>query len=271
MSTDLTPFAYVDGAELRSFLVDGEPWFVAADVARLLEYSATSAMTRRLDDEDKGVRDLHTPGGIQQMAIISEAGFYAAILGSQSAQAKAVKRWLTHDVLPSLRRTGSYSTTPVHAIPSTYGEALRAAAAEFDRAESERAGRLEAERHAAELHAPASAWSHLAESTGDYSVADAAKVLSRDPQINIGRGRLFSFMAAEGWIFREQGTNSWKAYQTQVNTGRLTEKVSGPYLNERTGEMVLPAPTIRITAKGMAELHRRLGGGDQLAILAATS
>lgn len=111
MTADLMPFTY-EGAPLRTVVIDGEPWFVAADVARLLEYSATSAMTRRLDEEDKGVRHLHTPGGVQQMAIISEAGFYTAILGSQAARAKAVKRWLTHEVLPTIRRTGGAYIAP---------------------------------------------------------------------------------------------------------------------------------------------------------------
>ncbi|MHC3368799.1 phage antirepressor (plasmid) [Rhodococcus aetherivorans] len=118
----VTPFQYGDTA-LRTIVIDGEPWFVAADAARLLEYSATSAMTRRLDAEDKGVRDLHTLGGTQQMSIISEPGFYAAIIGSQSEKARDVKRWLTHDVMPEIRKTGSY-TTPTAAPALTGAELL---------------------------------------------------------------------------------------------------------------------------------------------------
>lgn len=104
-------FTY-EGAELRTPTYDGNPWFVAGDAARLLEYRMASDMTRRLDDDEKGTRSVRTPGGYQEMTVISEAGFYAAILGSQSAKAKAVKRWLTHEVLPALRKTGIYSTAP---------------------------------------------------------------------------------------------------------------------------------------------------------------
>lgn len=111
MSTDLLPFAY-EGAELRSFLVDDEPWFVAADVARILEYRMASDLTRRLDEDDRGTRQVRTPSGEQQMTIISEAGFYAAILGSQSDRAKPVKRWLTHEVLPTIRKTGGAYIAP---------------------------------------------------------------------------------------------------------------------------------------------------------------
>ena len=108
----------------------------------------------------------------------------------------------------------------------------------------------------------------MADSTGDYGVDDAAKVLTRDPNIKIGRDRLFSFMAAEGWIFRNRATNRWKAYQTQVDCGRLTEKLGTPFLHEPTGQMRVPDPTIRITPKGLAELRKRLGGSGQLPMVA---
>ena len=101
-----------DSVGLRAPIYDGEPWFVAADVAKLLEYRMASDMTRRLDDDEKGTRSVRTPGGYQDMTVISESGFYSAILGSQSTKAKAVKRWLTHEVLPSIRKTGTYSAAP---------------------------------------------------------------------------------------------------------------------------------------------------------------
>ena len=135
-----------------------------------------------------------------------------------------------------------------------------------DRADAERAARQA-------LEAPAAAWSHLASSHGDYSVSDAAKILSRDPQITTGRDRLFTFMESEGWIYRGAGERRkpWMAYQAQVDLGRLTERISRPYLNERTGEMTLPDPTVRITAKGLAKLHLLLGGSGSFGVLAVTA
>lgn len=136
-------------------------------------------------------------------------------------------------------------------------------------AKKERAARIEAESRARELAVPASAWNELAESAGDYEVADAAKVLSRDPAITIGRDRLFSFMAAEGWVYRGSGRR-WRAYQTQVEIGRLDEKVGKPFWHEGRGERVAPDPTVRITPKGLAELHKRLGGTGQLALVSVS-
>ncbi|WP_197514661.1 phage antirepressor KilAC domain-containing protein, partial [Mycobacterium sp. 852013-50091_SCH5140682] len=159
------------------------------------------------------------------------------------------------------------TVAPVIALPSKRELAQMVIDAE-DRADREHAARIEAEGRAKELEAPASAWQHMASSQGDYMVRDAAKVLSRDPNIEIGQQRLFKFMQAEGWIYRENG--AWKPYQTQIQTGRLAEKLNRPYLNERTGEMEVPPPSVRITPKGLAELHKRLGGGDDPALVAAS-
>lgn len=271
MSAELTPFDYA-GTTVRVVMIDGEPWFVAGDVARALSYRDAYNLARRLDDDEKGTHSLSTPGGTQLVGVINESGLYTAILGSQVEGAQRFKRWITREVLPSIRRTGQYGipaidlSDPIAAIEAVREREGRA----LELAKSERAARLEAEAHARELEAPASAWKHLASAEGDYEVADAAKVLSRDPNIKIGRARLFAYMAALGWTYRNRATSRWKAYQTQVENGRLAERFGKPFLHEPSGEMRLGDPTIRITPKGMAELHKRLGGSGQLALVAAS-
>lgn len=262
---EIQPFRFDDEITVRTLGTPDEPLFVAADVALALGHSATAAMTRTLDDDEKGVRIVHTPGGDQEMTVITEAGLYSAILRSRAPRAKAFKRWVTHEVLPAIRKTGMYAPN-VAQLPDRRELAQWVIEAE-NKAEREKAARIEAEQRARELEVPASAWSHLAESSGDYAVADAAKVLSRDPGITVGRDRLFRFMALEGWVYRNRNSGSWKAYQTQVDNGRLTEKLGRPYLHEPTGQMRNPDPTIRITTKGLAELHKRLGGQGELPLI----
>lgn len=266
MSANLMPFTYED-AIVRTVVVDGEPEFVASDVCRILEHSNPSAAVAGLDDDERGLRNVETPSGAQQMVTVTEAGLYSLIIRSRKAEAKRFRRWITHEVLPAIRKTGGYGQPVERLTPLEYARQLVAAE---ERAETERSARIEAEQHARALEAPASAWSHLAESAGDYGVADAAKVLSRDPNITIGRDRLFKFMQLEGWIYRDRGTASWKARQTQVDIGRLVEKLGRPYMHDPTGEMRMPAPTIRITTKGLAELHKRLGGDGQMSLLAVS-
>lgn len=107
-----------------------EPWFVATDVAEALGYSETAAMTRSLDDDEKGLQIVQTLGGNQEMTIINESGLYSAILKSRKPEAKAFKKWVTSEVLPSIRRTGSYSvetTFPTTAARKTAEDSLAVA------------------------------------------------------------------------------------------------------------------------------------------------
>jgi phage antirepressor YoqD-like protein len=155
-------------------------------------------------------------------------------------------------------KTREAETAPqLPAVPQTYAAALRLAADNLDRAEA-------AESKVAELAVPASAWNELAEAAGDYQVSDAAKVLSRDPNISTGERRLFAVMSVWGWIYRVGGY--WRAYQAQVDNGRLVEKVGRPYRG-LDGELKVGTPTVRVTPKGLAELHRRLGGGSEQLVL----
>src|SRR5690606_34405500 len=108
------------------------------DAAGILEYSATSAMTRTLDEDEKGVHTLHTPGGDQEATIVSEAGLFSAILRSRGSSARAFKRWVTHEVLPQIRRTGSY------AMPETREQLLARAVIEANSAISEAHQQIEA-------------------------------------------------------------------------------------------------------------------------------
>lgn len=105
-----TVFQFQESTQLRVVTIDGEPWFVAADVCAAL--SITNEQTRRLDEDEKGLRSIQTPGGQQEMTVINESGLYSLILGSRKPEAKPFKKWVTSEVLPSIRKTGSYSVIP---------------------------------------------------------------------------------------------------------------------------------------------------------------
>ncbi|WP_295539206.1 Bro-N domain-containing protein [uncultured Pseudacidovorax sp.] len=104
----------------------GEPWFIAKEVADVLGYSEASAMTRYLDEDEKGLSDWQTPGGRQRVITVNESGLYSAILRSERPEAKPFKRWVTHDVLPSIRKTGGYATPNAASPLKATAEAARA-------------------------------------------------------------------------------------------------------------------------------------------------
>lgn len=104
---NIIPFNF-DAHAVRTIMVAGEPWFIASDVAHALGYSETSAATRTLDEDDKGLQIVQTLGGPQSLSVINESGLYALILGSRLEAARRFKRWISHEVLPSIRKTGAY-------------------------------------------------------------------------------------------------------------------------------------------------------------------
>ncbi|MDF9717384.1 BRO family protein [Nocardioides sp. ChNu-99] len=244
----LTAYSYAQH-EVRTISVDGEPWFVAADVCAVLEHSNPSMAVAGLDDDERGLRSVETPGGAQQLVCVSEAGLYSLIMRSRKPEAKAFKRWVTHDVLPAIRRTGRYGSDVemLAALPSSKLLALAAQAAE--RAEA-------AEERARELEAPAGAWKDLSAAEGDFTVSDAAKLLRR-AGIVTGPRRLYSWLADNGWAFRRGGR--WQAMQTAVNAGWLVERVTSGYFDEKTGERHQGDPQIRVTPKGLERLRAVMG------------
>ena len=122
--TALTPFRYGD-EQVRTYEDEkGELWFVAIDVARILGYKDATHLTRVLDSDEKGLRSVETLGGEQTLSTISEAGLFHALNSARVEAARPFKRWVNHEVLPSIRRTGSYSLPGAAPVPSAGDPAL---------------------------------------------------------------------------------------------------------------------------------------------------
>lgn len=115
----LTQFTFHNEYNVRIIDLDGELWFVATDVANALDYPSASHVARNLDEDEKGIHNLYTLGGSQEMLIINESGLYSAILKSRKPEAKKFKKWVTSEVLPSIRKTGKYES-PKPITPRNY-------------------------------------------------------------------------------------------------------------------------------------------------------
>ena len=110
MDNKLVTFENAAFGKIRTLTIDGEPWFVAADVCKALELGNPSMTVERLDADEKGISSIDTLGGKQRMAIINEPGLYSVILCSRKPEAKAFKRWITHEVIPAIRKYGGDMT-----------------------------------------------------------------------------------------------------------------------------------------------------------------
>ena len=98
--------------QVRTMLINNEPYFVGKDVASILGYKEPrSAVSKKVDEEDRGVSKIATPSGTQEMTVINESGLYSLILSSKLPSAKKFKRWVTSEVLPTIRKSGTYAIT----------------------------------------------------------------------------------------------------------------------------------------------------------------
>lgn len=241
MSTDLIQHAF-HGQAVRVITDEhGEPWFVLSDLCVALGITNARNVAARLDDDVKGVRPVDTLGGRQNLTVVTEPGMYDVIVRSDSPEAKPFRRWVTTEVLPSIRRTGSYGS-PSFDLTRMDDVALLLQAA------------TNALTRVRELEPPAQAWQAMAESSGDYSLRDAAQILDRDPSIKTGQNRLGQYLRQIGWLDR-RGI----PYQRHVDLGRIQSRVR-TYKHPRTGETVTADPQVRITIKGLGDLHKMLGG-----------
>ena len=107
--TDIQIFNY-QNREVRTVELNGEPWFVLKDVCEVLGIGTPAKVAERLDEDEKGMSQIHTPGGLQNVSIITESGLYNVILRSDKPEAKPFRKWVTGTVLPSIRRHGAYMT-----------------------------------------------------------------------------------------------------------------------------------------------------------------
>jgi len=105
---NIIPFDF-EGQAVRSTLINEVPWFAAADVCRVLEHSNPSAAVSRLDEDERGISNVYTPSGEQEMLVINESGLYSLLFTSRKAAAKRFKKWVTSEVLPTIRKTGGYN------------------------------------------------------------------------------------------------------------------------------------------------------------------
>lgn len=183
MTTALVPFNYGDTAAVRVVMVDGEPWFVLADLCRVLGLTNTSMVAQRIESDDdlSTAEVIDSMGRMQDAAIVSEPGMYEVIFLSRKPEARAFKRWITATVLPEIRRTGSYNAAP--AIDPNSITRLEIAQMLLN-AETERLA-LEAENKA--LTPKAEAFDAFLDATGKYNVGAVAKMLGK----------------SQNWLFRE--------------------------------------------------------------------
>ena len=226
--------------KVRVIIKNGEPWFVARDICDILKHTNSRVAVDRLDDDEKGVSKVYTPGGLQEMTVVSESGLYALVLTSNLPEAKRFKKWVTSEVLPRIRKTGAYITGAI--IPQTYPEALRALADEVEKREA-----VEAEKQ--KLLPKAESYDSLMSTDGLFSMSNTAKILNYQ---GAGPQNIFKVLAVED-IFFKRG-DRYSVYQEYIRRGYFQEKAT----TYRHGDRIEAYKQIFATPKGLDWLDRFL-------------
>lgn len=223
--------------EVRSLLLNNEPWFVGKDVAEALGYSkARNAIATHIDSEDKKDAPIQgTLGGVQEMTVINESGLYSLVLSSKLPSAKKFKRWVTSEVLPALRKTGQYQ------VKELSGQELMA------RALIEAQNVLAAKDKVIEEMKPKVVFADaVATSHTSILVGELAKILKQNG-IEMGQKRLFAWLREKGYLIKRQGTDYNMPTQKAMDLG-LFEIKEGSYVNGSGVNITTKTP--KVTGKG---------------------
>lgn len=209
----LDVFTYA-GQSVRTVSIDGDPWFVLRDVCDVLAIAQSSRVAETLDEDEVSTTHVIDSLGREQRAfIVSEPGLYSVIGRSRKAEAKSFRRWVNHEVLPQIRRTGSYVGQAQ--LPQTYADALRAAADAWERNQE-----LEAK---AAIDAPkVEAFDTFMESDGTYRFDAAAKSLHE--LTGLGRNRLMAWLRDQRVLMADNTPYQRYAHWFKVNVSTYTDR-----------------------------------------------
>lgn len=240
---EVLPFDF-EATQVRVVVIDGEPWFVARDVASLLGYANPGHAVRT---HCKGGRErlLPSAGGAQQTLLVPERDLYRLVMRSKLPAAERFEAWVVGEVLPKIRRTGSFGAPADLAKALSDPAALRGLLLSY----TEKVLALQAK--VGELEPKAEALDRLAAATGAMCISDAARAVGLKPKT------LFARLAESGWIFRRAGR--WRAYQARIDSGLLEER---PLVVRDHGDGGLAVQRLLVTARGLVAIADRMRGEE---------
>lgn len=242
---ELQIFNSPEFGQVRTVTIDGEPWFIAKDVATALGYSNTrDAIAKHVDDDDKNTVVIRDGKGNPNQTIINESGLYSLVLSSKLPTAKKFKHWITSEVLPAIRKTGGYIA---NAETMTDAEIMSKAlliAKQTIESREQRIHSLEAET---ERMKPKEIFADAVSASNSFIlIGDLAKILHGNG-IKIGRGRLFAWMREHGFLIKQKGTSYNMPTQRAMELGLFRVK-EGSYVDGKGNNII--TKTTKVTGKG---------------------
>lgn len=236
-------FYHEEFGRIRTIIHHNEHWFVASDIAKSLGYRMASDMTRNLDLDEMGTHGVSTPGGIQHMTVISESGLYSAILSSKLPNAKKFKKWVTSEVLPSIRKNGGYISGQESLSDE---ELLSRALLVAQNKIAEKDATIELQKKEIELAKPKTIFADaVATSHTSILIGDLAKLICQNG-CEIGQKRLFAWLRENGYLMKH-GSSYNMPQQRFLEQGLFEVKERA--INNPDGSVKVTRTTV-VTGKG---------------------
>src|SRR5690625_2793215 len=231
------------GKQLRIITQSGDPWFVAKDVCDILKHSNSRMALSRLDYDEKGVSKVYTPGGYQNMSVINEFGLYSLVLTSNLPEAKKFKRWITHEVIPSIRKTGGYVANDDLFIETYLPQAdeqtklLFRTTLKTMRKQNDQIAKMKPKALVADA---------VETSESSVLVGELAKILKQNG-IEIGQNRLFAWLRENGFLIKKKGESYNLPTQRSMDMGLF--EIKKRVINNPDGS-IRTTRTPKVTGKG---------------------
>lgn len=229
--------------EVRTILKDGEPWFVAKDVADILGFRDPYTATRNLDEDEKLLHTLCVSGQNRQTTLVNEPGLYSLILRSNKPEAKEFKRWITHEVIPSIRKHGAYMTPETLEKTLTDPDFIIKLATEL---KNEKQARIQAEKTVKIMKPKALFADSVSDSDSLILIGGLAKILKQNG-VDIGQRRLFQWMRDNGYLIKRHGTDYNMPTQRSMELGLFRIKETA--VTHSSG-FITVSRTPKVTGKG---------------------
>lgn len=243
MNTNLQTWSY-ESSEIRTVEKGGVPWFVGKDVAAVLGYSNTrDAIARHVDEEDKASVGIHDGSQMREVVAVNESGLYSLILSSKLPNAKKFKRWVTSEVLPSIRKHGAYMTDQTLEQALTSPDFLIQLATQL-KEEKEQRKQLEAK---VEQDKPKVLFADsVSASKSSILVGELAKILKQNG-VDTGQFRLFAWLRENGYLIKREGSDYNMPTQRSAEMGLF--EVKQTIITHSDGH-ITTNKTPKVTGKG---------------------
>ncbi len=253
---DVKIFENPEFGQVRTTVISGEPWFVAADVCRALDLGNPTRALDRLDDDERTLISIKGASNGKPVNGVNEPGLYSLVLGSRKPEAKAFKRWITHDVIPAIRKHGGYQ------VPQSPAEQMAQGILAAQKLLAERDATIAKQNEQIAVLTPKGIFADAVTASKTSILVGGLAKLIKQQGIDIGQKRLFAWMRENGFLIKS-GTEKNMPTQRAMDM-KLFEVKEGSFVDGNGVNRI--TRTTKVTGKGQVYFVNKFLNGSKVVL-----